>query len=110
MVLTFLQCFTHEATFKKDESWLLDHYPHLVPLLYKPAAIVMANNENSLADSLLLASVEDMSPGSKEAIFQKGRSSLLQKARHLIIDMQKRSEVRTGPGFSLLTTELDNQW
>jgi len=53
----------------------------------------MANNENSLADALLLASVEDMSPGSKEAIFQKGRNSLLQKARHLIIDMQeKRSE------------------
>ena len=90
VVLTFLQCFTHEATFKKDESWLLDNYPHLVPLLYKPAAIVMANNENSLADSLLLASVEDMSPGSKEAIFQKGRSSLLQKARHLIIDMQEK--------------------
>jgi hypothetical protein len=93
VVLTFLQCFTHEATFEKDESWLVDNYPHLVPLLYKPAAIVMANNENSLADSLLLASVEDMSPGSKEAIFQKGRMSLLQKARHLIIDMQeKRSE------------------
>jgi hypothetical protein len=90
VVLTFLQCFTHEATFKKDESWLLDNYPHLVPLLYKPAAIVMANNENSLADSLLLASVEDMSPGSKEAIFQKGRSSLLQKARHVIIDMQEK--------------------
>jgi len=50
----------------------------------------MANNENSLADALLLASVEDMSPGSKEAIFQKGRNSLLQKARHLIIDMQEK--------------------
>ena len=90
VVLTFLQCFTHEATFQKDESWLNDNYPHLVPLLYKPAAIVMANNENSLADALLLASVEDMSPGSKEAIFQKGRNSLLQKARHLIIDMQEK--------------------
>jgi len=90
VVLTFLQCFTHEATFQKDESWLCDNYPHLVPLLYKPAAIVMANNENSLADALLLASVEDMSPGSKEAIFQKGRNSLLQKARHLIIDMQEK--------------------
>jgi len=96
VVLTFLQCFTHEATFQKDESWLNDNYPHLVPLLYKPAAIVMANNENSLADALLLASVEDMSPGSKEAIFQKGRNSLLQKARHLIIDMQeKRCEDET---------------
>jgi hypothetical protein len=101
VVLTFLQCFTHEATFKKDESWLLDNYPHLVPLLYKPAAIVMANNENSLADSLLLASVEDMSPGSKEAIFQKGRSSLLQKARHLIIDMQEK---RGEDGTRLLFT------
>jgi len=90
VVLTFLQCFTHEATFEKDESWLCDNYPHLVPLLHKPAAIVMANNENSLADALLLASVEDMSPGSKEAIFQKGRNSLLQKARHLIIDMQEK--------------------
>ena len=90
VVLTFLQCFTHEATFQKDEAWLCDNYPHLVPLLYKPAAIVMANNENSLADTLLLASVEDMSPGSKEAIFQKGRNSLLQKARHLIIDMQEK--------------------
>ena len=101
VVLTFLQCFTHEATFKKDESWLLDHYPHLVPLLYKPAAIVMANNENSPADSLLLASVEDMSPGSKEAIFQKGRSTLLQKARHLIIDMQEK---RGEDGTRLLFT------
>ena len=90
VVLTFLQCFTHEATFQKDEAWLCDNYPHLVPLLYKPAAIVMANDENSLADALLLASVEDMSPGSKEAIFQKGRNSLLQKARHLIIDMQEK--------------------
>jgi hypothetical protein len=99
VVLTFLQCFTHEATFQKDESWLCDNYPHLVPLLYKPAAIVMANNENSLADALLLASVEDMSPGSKEAIFQKGRNSLLQKARHLIIDMQEK---RCADGTRLL--------
>jgi hypothetical protein len=101
VVLTFLQCFTHEATFQKDESWLCDNYPHLVPLLYNPAAIVMANNENSLADALLLASVEDMSPGSKEAIFQKGRSSLLQKARHLIIDMQEK---RGEDGTRLLFT------
>ena len=64
--------------------WLLDKYPHLAPLLHKPAAIVMANNEKALPKSLLLASVEDMSPGSKEAIFQKGRSLLLQKAKHLI--------------------------
>jgi len=84
VVITFLQIFTHEATFQADEAWLLDKYPHLAPLLHKPAAIVMANNEKALTKSLLLASVEDMSPGSKEAIFQKGRSLLLQKAKHLI--------------------------
>ena len=89
VVLTFLQCFTHEATFAKDEAWLLDNYPHLVPLLHKPAAIVMANNGTEISRTLLLASVEDMSPGSKEPIFQKGRSILMQKARDLINEEKK---------------------
>lgn len=89
VVLTFLQCFTHDATFAKDEAWLLDNYPHLVPLLFKPAAIVMANNGTENLRPLLLASVEDMSPGSKEAIFRNGRYLLMQKAKHLINEEMK---------------------
>ncbi len=83
VVLTFLQCFTHDATFKQDEAWLLDNYPHLVSLLYKPAAIVMAH-DGMEKRRLLLANVEDMAPGTKDQIFTKGKGVLLQKVNHFI--------------------------
>ena len=83
VVLTFLQCFTHSATFDKDEAWLLDNYPHLVSLLYKPAAIVMAH-DGMEKRRLLLANVEDMAPGTKDQIFTKGKGVLLQKVNHFI--------------------------
>lgn len=83
VVLTFLQCFTHDATFKQDEAWLLDNYPHLVSLLYKPAAIVMAH-DGMEKRRLLLANVEDMAPGTKDQIFTKGKGVLLQKVNQFI--------------------------
>ena len=94
VVLTFLQCFTHSATFYKDEAWLLDNYPHLVSLLHQPAAIVMAHDgtethachHGKAYYRLLLAQVEDMAPGTKDQIFTKGKGALLQKVNSLIKD------------------------
>ena len=97
VVLTFLQCFTHSATFDKDEAWLLDNYPHLVSLLHRPAAIVMAHDgtepqachHGKAYYRLLLAQVEDMAPGTKDQIFTKGKGVLLQKVNRLIKDVKE---------------------
>ena len=106
VVLTFLQCFTHDATFKQDEAWLLDNYPHLVSLLYKPAAIVMAH-DGMEKRRLLLANVEDMAPGkTKTKSSRKGKAFF---SRRLTISSKKRSRIAIRAAFSSITTHVDDQ-
>jgi hypothetical protein len=93
-------------TFKQDEAWLLDNYPHLVSLLYKPAAIVMAH-DGMEKRRLLLANVEDMAPGTKDQIFTKGKGVLLQKVNHFIKEEKQNRDKRAA--FSSITTHVDDQ-
>ena len=62
-VVTFVQLFTHVVTFEEDEQWLLTNHPKLVPLLTKPAALLLGFNKPR---KLLLAMVEDLLPVEKK--------------------------------------------
>ena len=92
VVVAFLQIFTHQVTFDTDTQWLLSNCPSLVTLLYKPVAIVMANE---MPRRFLLVNVDELLPPTKvqvPQIFKEGSAAIRKMILALIAEEKDKKD------------------
>ena len=92
VVVAFLQIFTHQVTFNTDTQWLLSNCPSLVTLLYKPVAIVMANE---MPRRFLLVNVDELLPPTKvqvPQIFKEGSAAIRKMILALIAEEKAKKD------------------
>ena len=92
VVVAFLQIFTHQVTFNTDTQWLLSNCPSLVTLLYKPVAIVMANE---MPRRFLLVNVDELLPPTKvqvPQIFKEGSAAIRKMILALIAEEKDKKD------------------
>ena len=92
VVVAFLQIFTHQETFNTDTQWLLSNCPSLVTLLYKPVAIVMANE---MPRRFLLVNVDELLPPTKvqvPQIFKEGSAAIRKMILALIAEEKDKKD------------------
>ena len=93
-VVTFLQLFTHAETYLEDEQWLLATHAKLVPLLTKPAALLLGFAKPR---QLLLAMVEDLLPVEKRnsqptLIVKEGNKAIRAMLREMVSEEREKGE------------------
>ena len=93
-VVTFLQLFTHAETYLEDEQWLLATHAKLVPLLTKPAALLLGFAKPR---QLLLAMVEDLLPVEKRnsqptLIVKEGNKAIRAMLREMVGEEREKGE------------------
>ena len=97
-VVTFVQLFTHVVTFEEDEQWLLTNHPKLVPLLTKPAALLLGFNKPR---KLLLAMVEDLLPVEKKhsqaLIVKEGNKAIRTMLLNMVDEERETKVLATSP-------------